>query len=157
MKEIPLTQGKITIVDDGDYERLNQFKWCVMNGRGYWRAARHIQEINGKRKNEYMARYILDAPSDMDVDHINGKTLDNRKENLRLCTESINTQNQHISRGSSNYQGVHWNKRAKKWCARITKNQIRYHLGYFRTEIDAACAYNKAALKLYQNPKLNKI
>jgi len=79
MKEIQLTQGKIALVDDGDYEKLNQFKWYTIKIRSLFYAARERQN-----KTILMHRIIINAPERLYTDHINGNPLDNRKINLRL-------------------------------------------------------------------------
>lgn len=146
MKRIPLTQGKFAIVDDEDYEWLNQWKWtlnrCGKDGK-YLYAGR---EANGKQIR--MHRQILGlTKNDPEMaDHINHNGLDNRKCNVRICS---NQQNQANSKrknvGSSKYLGVRWHN--NKWAASIGKK--RSHIGYYKNEIDAAKAYDKKAKELF--------
>ena len=82
---IELTQGKLAIVDDEDFESVNQFKWYAIRGKTTYYAQRSIQR-KGKRSSIYMHRLILDTPFDMDSHHINGNGLDNRRCNLRVCS-----------------------------------------------------------------------
>jgi hypothetical protein len=91
MKEIKLTKGKTAIVDDEDFDRLSQYKWqfAVI---GYARRTVYVKGKKG-RQTLYMHRDILATPSDMFTDHINGNRLDNRKENLRVCTQAENNRN----------------------------------------------------------------
>lgn len=147
MKHIPLTQNKVAIVDDNDYETISQYKWYCVGGRY---AARDIR-INKKRVCIYMHRYILGNNKKFDVDHINHDGLDNRKENLRLCTTSENMGNQRIQIKSkySKYKGVTFDINRKKWQSKIMKNKKTIHLGRFDCEEDAADAYNKKALELF--------
>ncbi len=158
MRKIILTQNKVALVDDIDYEKLCKYKWYVLHVHNrYWKAVRAIRESNGKRSIILMSRYIMEASKGEVVDHINGDTLDNRRANLRICTQSANTQNIHTNRGVSSYQGVCWHNQMKKWRARIGINGRRYHLGLFNAEEEAATAYNQAALLLYEKPKINRV
>lgn len=85
-----------------------------------------------------------------EIDHKNGDGLDNRKENLRVCSRSQNLFNRRKhSKSSSSYKGVSWNPLHKKWHSRIMKNKKQINLGYFDKEIDAAIAYDESAKKLF--------
>ena len=147
---ISLTQGRFTIVDDGDFEWLNQHKWhwkSKPTGTGY--AMRDVRE-NGRWKHIYMHRIILSPQGGREPDHINGDGLDNRRCNLRSCTRSQNNMNSRKRRGcSSRYKGVCWNSRDRKWEARIRVNGRLKQLGYFDDEQEAAAAYDVAAHKLF--------
>lgn len=149
MRTIPLTQGKIALVDDSDYEWLNQRKWYAARDRYTFyvlRGARH------KCTSEQMHRLILGLqPGDKrQCDHIDGNGLNNVRSNLRVCTV---TQNQRSSRklrgGTSKYKGVFWNYANSKWLSAIRTNKERIYLGSFDSEIDAARAYDIAALKYH--------
>ena len=81
-------------------------------------------------------------------DHINGNGLDNRRENLRICTHAENQRNSRSARGSSSqYKGISWNKRDKRWYSHIRIDDKQQHLGVFTSEVKAAKAYDAAALK----------
>lgn len=149
MKHINLTQDKYTIVDDEDYEYLNQWKWCI-NSNGY--AIR-----SEKGKHILMHKVIINDKSN--VDHINGDRLDNRRNNLRLATHKENMRNKNkINNTSSKYKGVTYNKRAKKWKSQITIDKNCIYLGLFENEVDAAKAYNIKAIELFGDfAKLNCI
>ena len=146
VRYIELTKNKKTLVDDDWHELLSQFKWNAHEGvKGCW-YARRGGSFNGKRFNERLHRVILSTPIGVLVDHINGDGLDNRRENLRLCTHSENIRNSRPHKNaSSKYKGVYWDKDRKKWRARIRVNDVLKHLGSFKSEEDAAMEYNKAA------------
>ena len=91
MKQIPLTQGRFALVDDDDYDTLQQFRWSAGGKRGYY-AVRNFY-VNGKRMAELMHRKIMNPVDGLDVDHINHNTIDNRRENLRVCTRKENIAN----------------------------------------------------------------
>lgn len=144
---IPLTQDKFAIVDAEDYELLSRYNWYAAKDKRSYYAVRNVKR---SRIQIRMHRIILNAPPGLLVDHINHNGLDNRKANLRLCTPFQNSFNQRPRRGtSSEYKGVHFYKRLKKFMASITLNQKRYHLGYFKSEIDAAKAYDRKAMELF--------
>ena len=158
MKKIKLTQGKVAIVDDEDFEGLNQVKWYADRNRNTWYAVRNFRRADGGRTLELMHRRILNAPIGKMVDHHNGDGLDDRRENLRLCTTSVNRQNQHTICGTSKYQGVTWDKRNKKWRAEIRINKKKIHIGRYKSEGLAAVAYNIAALRFIGiDAKLNEV
>lgn len=95
----------------------------------------------------FMHRVITSAQPGMDVDHINGNGLDNRKINLRVCTRSQNLQNKPRRPGTSRFKGVYWNTRDLVWRAYISVNRSVTSLGQFRDEVEAAKTYDAAALK----------
>ncbi len=144
MRYIKLTQGNIAIVDDSDYNYLNQFKW-QMNASGY--AVRGSSRKLGPQRQVFMHRCIIPAPLNMDVDHINHNKLDNQTANLRVATRSENLQNQKPRGGSSQYKGVCWCITYNKWVVRITVNKQKKFLGYFHDEVFAAKMYDRAARK----------
>lgn len=146
-KKISLTQGKFAIVDDADFEWLNQWKWH--HSGGY--ARRNIRQKAGKKKSISMHRLIMNPPPDMDIDHANGHGLDNRRRNLRFCTCSQNLGNSRKWKRatSSRYKGVSWACSRHKWQAHIQSTDKRHSLGRFDNEEEAARAYNIAAKKAF--------
>lgn len=134
------------MVDDSDFDSLNQWKW-LNNGHGY---AIRIPYIKGKKKViVWMHREIMRPEKSRLVDHKNGDRLDNRRENLRICSRAENAMNSRkkMVGAASKFKGVHFDASRKSFSARITKDNKPINLGYFIKEEDAARAYNKAAVK----------
>jgi hypothetical protein len=146
-----MNRDKVALVDEEDYERVNQHKW-------YWgcshRYAVYFESRDGWRKSHTMHRFIMNPPKDMVVDHINHNRLDNRRSNLRVCTRSQNSRN--VPRGSRNasgYIGVFWNKNRAgggAWESHIrigeaTKNN-KHTVGHYSTPQYAALARDQEAL-----------
>lgn len=143
-KEIPLTQGKIALVDAEDYSKVisADTKWRAQRSYNTWYAVRSIYP-GGIETSQMMHVFIMGSKG---IDHINGNGLDNRRENLRIASLSQNKQNeQKRKNGSSQFKGVH--KHHTKWRAKITINHEIIFLGRFSEERDAAIAYDKAARK----------
>lgn len=159
MKEIQLTQGKVALVDDEDFEYLNQWKWCINNKGKNLYAVRSDYSIKGKSSCILMQRQIMNVNKGYVVDHVNQCTLDNRKINLRICTHTQNLHNRGKNiNNTSGHKGVTWCKRYKKWRSKIWLNSKCHHVGYFTNIMDAAKAYNEAAIKFHgEFANLNKI
>jgi hypothetical protein len=148
VKKIPLTKGKFTIVDDCDFDILNKHSWYY-SSHGY--AARSAV-INGKKQIIYMHRQIMETQKGFYTDHKNLNRLDNTRGNLRVCTSMQSSGNigKRVYKNkklSSRFKGVHWSKCAKKWVSQFCINGKRVSLGLYENEIDAAKAYNKAAIE----------
>lgn len=150
MKEIPLTQGKVAIVDDEYYERLNQFKWYALKRPNTWYAVRNIY-VENKRTAISMHREIMDASKGQEIDHKNGDGLYNLKVNLRFCTCQQNQFNQVFARSDNKFgiKGVCYHDKAKKFQAAIRINGKRIHLGIFTVLTDAEQAYRVAEIKYF--------
>jgi len=153
MIEIQLTKGMVAIVDDDCPLHILEKKWQY-HPNGY--AQGKGPKINGKQSLLYMHRVIMDAPKGFEVDHINNNRLDNRKENLRICTSSQNKMNTKY-KNKAGYRGVSINC-SGKYRALIRFDGKNIHLGVFITAKEAAIAYNEAAVKYHgEFANLNKI
>jgi hypothetical protein len=133
---IETTKGDKIKVDNDDIDKLSNFCWSISSGRS--------KEVHTRMDSKLvsMHRFLMHYPTCL-VDHINHDTLDNRKCNLRLATKQQNNQNRICTKGTSHYKGVY--RKYKGWAAQICKT----HLGTFKTEEDAARAYNKKARQLF--------
>jgi len=150
-RKIKLHNGQFAIVDGADFDAIVRLSrvWTAIDSNGKTYAA-FISKSDGKTKTDYMHRVLMNAPSELTVDHINGNSLDNRRQNLRLATRAQNMQNAGAnSRNTSGYKGVHWLAAASKWQARIRHNGKRIHLGVFDTAEQADEAYRNAADSLH--------
>ena len=142
MKEIPLTQGQVALIDDEDFERVNKFKWQATKKRNGYYARRSVYGGN----SIYLHSFIMNTRSQLD--HIDHNGLNCQKINLRLANHSQNQQNtKKKNSGTSQYKGVSWN--GKKWFAQIKINGITKYIGLYDNEIDAAKAYDLEAEKLF--------
>lgn len=151
MKRIPLTKGKFAIVDNNDFEWLNQWKWCTIKGGNNWYAIRQNWYDN-KSHLLRMHRVIMNAQKGQEIDHRNGDGLDNQRGNLRFCSHQQNQMNYKIQKYihfSSKFKGVYWAKNISKWRVQITMNNKNTYLGRFDSEIEAAKVYDAAARELF--------
>lgn len=163
MKQIPLTQGKVALVGDADYNWLNQWNWSAHKDHKTFYAMRNIimssrseSRRTGQRRmiSVLMHRVILGLqPGDeMQCDHRDGNGLNNRRSNLRFCTAMQNGQSRRNQKmGTSRYKGVCWHRGEGKWYSQIGVNKKRIYVGSFDSEVAAAQAYDAAALKYHRN------
>jgi hypothetical protein len=131
-------------VDDEDYDYINQWKW-FRDSVGY---ATRCFCTDGKHKQVRMHKFITGTDSKTIIDHANGDALDNRRCNLRECSQRENLQNRKPKHnGHSKYKGVSYHMNTKKWYSKITVFGDVIKLYYGDSEIDAAKAYDMAAIE----------
>jgi hypothetical protein len=147
MREIYLTQGKVTQVD---------FEWLMRYTRldnEIWYAVRS-KYINGKYYHITMHREILmlyNVKAPFDIDHKDGNGLNNQKYNLRAATRSQNQANRGLNKNnSSGYKGVYFQRSAMKFKAQIGYKGEKIYLGLFEDPINAAVKYNEYAKRLFK-------
>jgi hypothetical protein len=134
---IELTQGRVAIVDASDLAFLNKHNWCFSKGYA----------LRSTRPAVYMHRQLLHVDPGMQVDHIDGDKLNNRRSNLRIVTNQQNAWNMK-GHSKSGFKGVVKTPQGK-WCARIYISKRLVHLGTFDTAANAALRYNEAARRHY--------
>jgi hypothetical protein len=144
-KEIPLSNGGFTVVDDKDYEFISGWKW-YRRPDGY---AATTVKIGKSQK--FLHKFLMPTDPGQEVDHINRNKLDNRRDNLRYVTKQQNQMNQGVQKRSksSTFKGVTYHGKTGKWRAYIKKDGKGKFLGVFKTEIEAAKAYDQKALELF--------
>jgi hypothetical protein len=145
MKKISLTQNKVSLVDDEDYEYLMQWKWCAIKSRNTFYV------VNGhSSKTIIMHRVIMNVGNGILIDHKDGDGLNNQKHNLRICSVAENARNcKKRSHNTSGYKGVYSDKTYNKHHAYIRVNGKKIYLGQFNSKIDAAKAYDSAAIEFF--------
>ncbi|MGA1567624.1 MAG: AP2 domain-containing protein [Methylophilaceae bacterium] len=147
-KEIPqkTARGKWSVVVSKDSRSQDIFyaKIHILHPEGGL-------DKQGRKKTTKLLlhRTILNPSKEKIIDHIDHNGLNNRRENLRICTVTQNAANQRKRKGSSNFKGVYWNKRDQVWRAGIGYKGKDLHLGHFKDELEAAKAYDKAAKDLW--------
>jgi len=152
VKEIVLTQDQIALIDDEDFDRISKMRWHAWynkNGDSFY--AHHSVYVKGESPRVIrMHRHILGVTdTNLDVDHIDGDTLNNQKYNLRVCQSHQNTANQVNLRSdnTTGYRGVvkYFYNNTKKWTAQLSNKGKVIRLGYFDSPEEAAKAFDKAA------------
>lgn len=141
---VELTQGKVAVIDAADAALVGKYRWrASRHSRNVWYATTTIG-----RKTVYMHRLLL--PDAVMVDHTNGDGLNNRRENLRPCTQAQNLHNSGMSkRNTTGNKGVHFDKSRNKWAANIGIEGRMINLGRFTTKDEAVAARKAAELKYH--------
>src|ERR1035437_10259892 len=143
MKTVELTKGYFASVDDEDYERVVQFSWNAhITQKKVYAAGR-----DKNRNARLLHRFILGITDPaIEVDHEDGNGLNCQRYNLRKCTTQQNRQNK-SKHGLSGFKGVSWHSQDRLWRARIFVEGKELGLGLFTGPLEAACAYDMAAVK----------
>jgi hypothetical protein len=142
---IHLPNGQLSLISSSDWDNVSKYRWH--NSDGYVKTNRSAPQ----RGLLQLHRLIMDPPAGMDVDHINGNGLDNRRCNLRIATRSQNRMNERIrpAKATSRFKGVSWNTKSRCWVVNLKLNGEQKHLGSFPCEIAAANAYDDEAIRLF--------
>lgn len=152
-KEIPLSRGLVALVDDADFESIGKIKWSALASGAKIYAAHQWRHPGGEKSAVLMHRLITEACGRLQVDHINGDGLDNRRANLRLCTKAQNAKNRKQRPPASGFKGVYRRDdgrgSGKRFRALISVDGQRVNLGAFPSALDAARAYDAAARRLH--------
>lgn len=147
---LSLTKGYMTIFDISDIELAKSGHWLAMQTKRSVYAARFRTVGKGKRGLVSFHREAISASIGFDADHIDGNGLNNKRSNLRVATRHQNMCNGRSAKGSSSqFKGVSWSTRQRKWVAKIMANGETVNLGTFDDEIEAARSYDVAAERLH--------
>lgn len=143
--ELEIDSQKVLIDEIDSVHLVNISEWRIYSPRG--RGVSYVTRIGSGR---LLHRIILNVPEGFVVDHINHNGLDNRRENVRICTMADNACNRRKAKNSSSkFLGVYWNRHRNRWMASGTKNKKTYSLGAFNTEVEAAGAYDEWACRVH--------
>lgn len=143
-----LNKGYFTKIDSEDLPRVSEHKWRVTTVDKY-NKPRAVSSLNG-RKILLLSRFIMNAPDGKVVDHVNGDTLDDRKSNLRVCSQRENLFNRKLNKNNhSGYKGVFWSGKHNKWLSQLQTNHKVYYLGLYSDKVKAAEAYDRKAIEFF--------
>ena len=151
--KLNIGDGFFSEIDSSDFELVSKYSWRVLKSykkSKFFYVATTSYEL-GKRRHIVMHRLlmgVLNKPGKQ-VDHINGNGLDNRRSNLRICSQSQNMMNRKKHTSSSKFKGVSWNKERKRWSSQIKLRGKQTHLGYFNCEKEAAEVYDNSANRMF--------
>ena len=147
-KEVPLQNGMIAIIDDEDYERVNQYRWAARTDEN--NSVLKIYNSSEIRTTISLNRFILNLENEQKVIHKDGDELNFTKTNLIVVDQAIVSRKRRGNKNSSSkYKGVSLHSQTGKWKAQINANGSVKHLGLFESESKAALTYNEAAIKYF--------
>lgn len=152
--EIQLTQGYIAVIDECDVDLAPLNWYAKVNVKQQWVGAiRNTRNAEGTRTQEWLHRVLLSRILQRPllqqelVDHVNGRSLDNRRENIRLATKAGNGANsKRPANNTSGFKGATYNAFNKRWQSQITYDGRAHFLGYFDTAELAHEAYKQEAI-----------
>lgn len=151
-----------TTIETNDFQETDSYagtwygKWDK-HTNGFYVLGNQFDPHTKTKTTISLHRFLMKTPSGYYTDHKSGNTLDNRRTNLRNCSNTENCYNRKPRVGcSSEFKGVMWDKQKKKWRSEIVVDRKRVFLGYFADETEAAQSYNQAALLYHREfAKLN--
>jgi hypothetical protein len=146
---IPLTKNKFSKIDKSDYEKIKKYSWYCNERLGYAYSG-GVNKCSKENTRKKMHRFLLDISSaDVQVDHINGDRLDNRRSNLRIATNAENSRNGYIRKDNkSGHRGISFDANRNKWSVDICKDKKR-HRKRFINKDDAITWYRIKAVELF--------
>lgn len=140
--ELMLCGGVTCLIDDEDWDRIKAYKWCRHAKKKY--AGARVED-----RMVLMHRMIMNAPKGVAVDHINHDTFDNRKMNLRICTQAENMWNAKHRGSNTKIRGIHFRKKVGNYQVDITSNGKRLYLGVYSNLEDAITVRKEAEIKYH--------
>jgi len=145
-----IVDGQRILIDHDMLPLMSRYTWRVTR-HGAMRYVTSGTSCKGKKLHMALHRMVIGAKVGEVVDHVNGDTFDNRRENLRIVTVTENNQNVRRARvtSKSGVLGVNWHKRTKKWRAQIRLNKASIHIGYFDDINEASAAYQAKKRELH--------
>lgn len=137
-----------TLIDAADAALIENVSLYLSRRKDTFYVKAYVRKVGTRTLLHRLILGVTD--SDIHIDHINGDPLDNRRENLRVATRQENMFNRRPDRHtSSQYKGVSWERRARRWRSELRTNGVTHFLGRFASEEDAARAYDAAARDLF--------